>query len=145
VPKPRNQERARAEARETRRRSPIGRRRIRSTHGPRTVVYRLYVESFVTPKLSLVLPVAQFPAEYDEGRVPPFSPVSLSFPFVSLRFRLPVTPTPEPYRWLHSGAPVRALKVSIPVAQRVASPEWLNASRLGRNARTGGTATSRTT
>jgi hypothetical protein len=83
----------------------------------------------------------QFPAEYDEGRVPLFSPISLSFLFVSVPFRLPITPTLKPYRWLHSGAPERAPIVPFLVPPRVASPKWLNASRLGRIARTGGTAT----
>jgi hypothetical protein len=39
---------------------------------------------------------------------------------------------------------VQAPIVPFPIPACVASPEWLNASRLGRNTRTRGTATSRT-
>ena len=98
-------------------------------------------------QLSFKFPlVAQFPAEYNEGRVPPFSPVSLLFPFISFPFCLPVTSmSPQkPYHWLPPGAPVRAPIVPFPVPARVASPKWLNMSRLGRNTRTRGTVTSQT-
>jgi hypothetical protein len=77
-------------------------------------------------------------------RSPPFPFVSPSFSFVSVPFRLPVTPTPEAIPLASTRSSRASSKRLDSRRQRVASPEWLNASRLGRNARTGGTATSRT-